>query len=113
MRNLYQHPAAIRDYYELQNEILPKTGTAQILYKQSLDSETPAYIRWHVWFAAISYPKNKVLSLKPFEDPELVVVVLSKYGRAGRDIAPMTAQIIKKWREIEKKHQGEPQGEKG
>ncbi len=104
MRNLYPHPTAVRDYYELHNELLPKTGTAQVLCKPSIDNETPAHMRTHIWFATIAYPKNKILSAHPFEDPELIVVVLSKYGRAGRENAPMATQIIKKWREIQEKH---------
>ncbi len=105
MRNLYGHPTALRDYYELHNDLLLKTGTPQEFYKQSIDAETPAYMQRHIWVAAISYPKHKVLSKKPFEDPELIVVVLSKYGKAGRDVGPMAAQIVKKWREIQAKHQ--------
>lgn len=104
MRNLYGHPTALRDYYELQNELLLKTGTPQEFYKQSIDAETPAYIQRHIWVAAISYPKHNVLSQKPFNDPELIVVVLSKYGKAGRDVCPMAAQIVKKWRELQAKH---------
>jgi cell division protein FtsI/penicillin-binding protein 2 len=114
MRSSYLNPNAARDYYELQNELLPKTGTAQVLYKQSIDTETPAYIRWHICFATIAYSKNQALSPHPFEDPELVVVAFSKYGTAGRNIAPMAAQVVKKWREIQKKHALEnlPKGER-
>ena len=107
MRSSYLNPTAARDYYEIHNDMLAKTGTAQVLYKQSIDAETPAYIRWHICFATIAYPKNTILSSTPFEDPELIVVAFSKHGTAGRNIAPIAAQLIKKWREIKKQHQEE------
>jgi cell division protein FtsI/penicillin-binding protein 2 len=109
MRTSYFHPTAVGDYYELHNELLPKTGTAQILSKPTIESEIPAHMRTHIWFATIAYPKNKMLSAHPFEDPELVVIVLSKYGKAGREGGPMATQIIKKWREIQARHKKEIQ----
>jgi len=36
--------------------------------------------------------------------PELVVVVYLKYGDYGKEAAPLAAQVIKKWREINEKN---------
>lgn len=94
MRNTYHHPTALKDYYEMHHDMITKTGTAQFFYKHSLDKATRAEIKRHVWFGAISYAKK-------FESPELVIVVYSKFRAAGREVGPMAAQLIKRWREIQ------------
>jgi cell division protein FtsI/penicillin-binding protein 2 len=101
MRNLYDHPHAIRDYAAVKNDIIAKTGTAQVRYKQTIDAETPAEMRVFIWFAALAYPPGK----GPEGEPELAVVVLLRFGRAGRDAGPIAAQVIKKWRELRDKYE--------
>jgi cell division protein FtsI/penicillin-binding protein 2 len=91
MRANYDHPSAVRDYYEIHSDMLAKTGTAQLRYKRTLDVSTEAVMRLNVWFATISYKENQ---------PDLVVVVFLRFREAGRDGGPAAAQIIKKWREI-------------
>jgi len=49
------------------------------------------------WFGGISYKDN---------EPELVVVVYLRYGGYGREAAPLAAQVVKKWREINHKRVG-------
>lgn len=105
MRNLYDHPLAVKEYYELKDDILAKTGTAQVRHKQTLDMEALADMKRHIWFAAISYPHDKLLAKNREDNPELVVVVLLRFGEAGRDAGPIAAQVIKKWRELCKKHE--------
>lgn len=102
MRNLYNHPSTIKDCFEMKNEMIAKTGTAQFRYKQTLDSETPAEMKKNVWFAAISYPSDK----EQGNSPELVVVVFLKFRESGRDGGPIAAQVIKRWREICRKYEG-------
>jgi len=87
-------PSWIRDHTEIQSQIIAKTGTAEILYKGTLDAETPPSIKKHVWFACISFSPSLP------EEPELVVVIYLRFSGAGRDAAPLATQIIKKWREI-------------
>jgi cell division protein FtsI/penicillin-binding protein 2 len=101
MRDLYHHPQALIDYNELKRDLIAKTGTAQIRYKQSLDAETPADMKQLIWFGALAYPPG---SDHLQAEPELAVVVLLRYGKAGRDAAPLTAQIVKKWRELNAKY---------
>lgn len=103
MRNLYDHPQALKAYGEVKNDILAKTGTAQVRYKQTLDAETPAEMRVFIWFSALAYPPGKGAT----EEPELAVVVLLRFGRAGRDAGPIAAQIIKKWRELRDKYESQ------
>ncbi|NNM43182.1 MAG: hypothetical protein HKM07_02440 [Chlamydiae bacterium] len=89
----------ISNYTHLQHQLIAKTGTAQILHKQTLDSETSAEMMTHVGFAGISYPEAR-----NWENPELVVIVYLRFAKSGREGAPLAAQIVKKWREICSKH---------
>jgi len=100
MRNLFEHPTAVRDYHELHRDMIAKTGTAQLRYKQTIDKETESEMRRHVWLATVSYPKEKQFSPDRYEHPELVVVVFLHFQGGGRDAGPIAGQIIKKWREL-------------
>jgi cell division protein FtsI/penicillin-binding protein 2 len=91
----YDSPTAFKDYYEIHRDLLAKTGTAQFLYKQTLDAATEAEIRRNIWFAVIAN-KNA--------QPELVVVVFLRFSQAGREGGPMAGQVIKKWHEIKSKY---------
>jgi cell division protein FtsI/penicillin-binding protein 2 len=102
IRALYDHPKAIHDYHDLKNDLWGKTGTAQILYKTTLDVSTEAQMRSHIWFTAVSFPPETRLSPTRFENPELVVVVFQKFGYSGRDAAPIAGQVIQKWRMLKK-----------
>lgn len=96
LRDLYENPQFLRDYIDLQSQIVGKTGTAEILYKGTIDVETNAKIHNHVWFGGISFSEMT-------EEPELVVVVYLRFGDSGKEGAPLAAQMIKKWREIQRK----------
>ena len=98
----YEGVGIVQDYRALSKEIVGKTGTAQILHKQAIDEETRADMMDHVWFAAISLPDshNNLTEAQP----ELVVVVYLRFGRSGKQAAPLAAQVIKKWREICEKY---------
>jgi cell division protein FtsI/penicillin-binding protein 2 len=107
IRSLYENAQVMRDYLDLQNQIVGKTGTAEILYKQTIDAESQAEIVNHIWFACISFasPIDQSKERSSWPDPELIVVVLLRFGKAGgREAAPLATQMIKKWREICAKH---------
>lgn len=97
LRDLYDQPQFLRDYVELQKQIVGKTGTAEILYKGTIDAETKAKIYNHVWFGGIAFDPMT-------EEPDLVVVVYLRFGDAGKEAAPLAAQIVKKWRQIQTAH---------
>jgi cell division protein FtsI/penicillin-binding protein 2 len=99
MRKFYDHPTVLRDYFDMHHDMLAKTGTAQIRYKQTVSKAAPAVMKDNVWFAAISYKDLK----ETFEDPELVVVVFLRFRQSGREGGTIAAQVIKKWREIQAK----------
>jgi cell division protein FtsI/penicillin-binding protein 2 len=99
------HPSALRDYNELQRQLIGKTGTAQILYKKWIDAESSANLETHIWFSALSFPHDLPADGAPahWPDPELAVVVYLRYAGAGKEGAPIAAQMVKKWRDIQAK----------
>jgi len=99
IRSLYQNPLWKRNYIDLKNQLIGKTGTAEILFKQTLDVETEAKIHNHIWFGGAA------LSSKESIDQELVVIVYLRFSEAGgKEAAPLAAEVVKKWREICAKH---------
>ncbi len=101
IRNVSSHKDMLSDYIDLQHQLVGKTGTAEIRYKQTIDAETPASMQTHVWFGGISFKEDN-----SFEHPDLVVVVYLRFGQAGKEAAPLAAQIVKKWRELCAFHSG-------
>jgi cell division protein FtsI/penicillin-binding protein 2 len=91
-------PQVLRDYLDLQNQLVGKTGTAEILYKQTVDAHTQARIEKHVWFGGISFTSAVDNSFTA--QPELVIIVYLRFGGGGKEAAPLAAKLVKKWREI-------------
>ncbi len=100
MRNFYDNPSAVRDYLDIHQDMIAKTGTAQIRYKQTVSKAASAVMKDNIWLAAISY-KPQLLTERTYEDPELVVVVFLRFRQAGREGGTIAGQVIKKWREIQ------------
>lgn len=102
IRALARNPQWMRNFVELKNQLIGKTGTAEILYKQTIDSESLAVIRNHIWFSGIAFEPEEPQN---WNNPELVVVVYLRYSESGgKEAAPLATEIIKKWREICKRH---------
>ena len=103
IRSFNRHPEWKKNYLELQGgQLIGKTGTAEILYKSTIDAETPAFKVDHSWFAGISFlPKQQKIR----DRAELVVIVYLPFSKSGgKEAAPIVAEMIKKWREIQKSH---------
>lgn len=103
IRSLNRYPQWKKNYLELQGgQLVGKTGTAEILYKATLDVENAAFKVDHSWFAGISFsPEHQ----KSRDQAELVVIVYLPFSKSGgKEAAPIAAEMIKKWREIKKKH---------
>jgi cell division protein FtsI/penicillin-binding protein 2 len=103
IRALTRHPEWMRHYQELKNQLIGKTGTAEVFYKQSIDAETEGKIHNHIWFGGVVFsPEDN----QKWEDPELVVVVYLRYSQAGgKEAAPLGVEVAKKWREIRQRHE--------
>lgn len=105
IRFFNQYPATKKNYLELKNQIVGKTGTAEILYKHTIDAESTAQIHNHIWFGGISLSPASQWTKIQAMDPELVVVVYLRLSSSGgKETAPLATEIVKKWREICAKH---------
>lgn len=89
-------------YRSLIREVVGKTGTAEIVYRPTLDREGCGVICNHIWFGAISFPDEE--SCINYINPELLVIVFLRYGDYGKEAAPLAMQIIDKWRNLQKQH---------
>lgn len=98
IRALISNPISMRDYLALQHQMVGKTGTAEIVCNFSRSPSSASQIYKYIWFGSISFTDAKKT------DPELVVVVFLRFGDAGKEAAPLAAQMIHKWREIKKRY---------
>lgn len=98
IRSLLSNPIAMQGYLALQHQMIGKTGTAEIVCNLSKNPGSLPQVYKYIWFGGISFTDAKKT------DPELVVVVFLRFGDAGKEAAPLAAQMIHKWREIKKKH---------
>ena len=80
--------------------MIGKTGTAEILFNPYINPSSTPQMYKHIWFGSIAFDSSR------WEHPELVVVVYLRYGDAGKEAAPLAAQMIRKWRELKKLHSG-------
>ncbi|MCE5293681.1 MAG: hypothetical protein LLF94_03580 [Chlamydiales bacterium] len=85
-------PDQYKAFYELKDSLIGKTSTAESQEKIGIDIGQPSIIYNHTWFGGISYAHG---------EPDLVVIVYQRYGGYGRETAPLAAQVIKKWRQIQ------------
>jgi cell division protein FtsI/penicillin-binding protein 2 len=99
IKALLSNPLLMREYLSLQHQLIGKTGTAELLCNLSINPSSPPQLYKYTWFSCISFPDTQR------EDPELVVVVFLRFGDAGKEAAPLAAQMVTKWREIQKNHQ--------
>lgn len=99
IKGLLNSPFLMRGYLALKDQMVGKTGTAEILSKLSMNPSAKAEVYKYIWFGGISFTDDKK------SNPELVVVVFLRFGDAGKEAAPLAAQIVQKWREIKKKHE--------
>lgn len=97
MRAAFHDKEALKAHRQLAPRMIGKTGTAEIMFKQSIDAETPAQMEKHVWFAGIGFKEETL------QTPQLVIVVYTRFGSAGRQGAPITAKLFQKWQEIQAK----------
>lgn len=99
----HEHPEAISDLVDLQEQLIGKTSTAESVETLSLDSLQGTKTCVHTWFGGISFnPENGAAQIAKDHHgrPELVVIVYLRFGKYGWGAAPLAAQIINKWREI-------------
>ncbi len=107
LSTIYQsYPDAIKDFKNVRNDLVGKSGTAESVEFTDLDSEHGTNMYNHVWFSGILFNKESPSETFVFKDrfgePELVVIVFMRYGNWGKDLAPVASQVAQKWRDIKK-----------
>lgn len=111
LKRLYAStPEAIQNYQELKDQLIGKTSTSEAIERIDLDCDNGLNIYTHVWFGGISFSHSSphpqlFIARDELGYPELVVVVYLRYGGFGKEAAPLAAQMVKKWREIQLKRQ--------
>jgi cell division protein FtsI/penicillin-binding protein 2 len=103
IRGLQSNPALLADYLTLHHQMVGKTSTAEVLFNPNINPSSPAQMYNHTWCGAISFDADAPLRLR-FDHPELVVVVLLRFSDAGKEVAPLAAQMVRKWRDIKRSH---------
>ncbi len=98
IKGLLSNPLWMRDYLALQHQMIGKTSTAEIVCNLSMNPSSAPQVYKYIWFGSIAFSDTH------HADPELVVVVFLRFGDAGKEAAPLAAQMIHKWREIKKKY---------
>lgn len=101
IRMLIENPVLRSLYLNIKTQMCGKTATSEIDYRPWING-TGKRILNHILFGAVSFADKAKAPYqhKIFETPELVVVVLLRYGDFGKEAAPLAAQMIQKWREI-------------
>lgn len=100
IQKLKNNPPLKDLFHNLKTDFVGKTSTAEFLYNPYLLPSTKAQKYKNIGFGCIGFEKDK-----GYEKPEIVVLVFLKYGDAGREAAPLAAQMIHKYRQIKESHE--------
>jgi len=103
IRALLLNPALQAEYLSLAHQVIGKTSTAEVLCRPNTNPSSPPYMTKHTWFGALAFSPDFPAKAR-YDHPELAVVVFLRHGNVGREGAPLAMQLVKKWREIKKKH---------
>lgn len=111
LRQLYSRdPTAVTALANSKGQWIGKTSTGESTERISLERLTGTQTYNHVWFAGVSFDPSETpdvyLARDRFGHPELVVLVYLRFGGVGREVAPLAAQIVTKWREIKQRATG-------
>jgi cell division protein FtsI/penicillin-binding protein 2 len=109
IKGLHKNPTLMSQFLSLKHQMVGKTGTAEVLFNPNINPSSPAHMYKHIWFSAIAFEgDNSTSHHSKWEKPELVVAVYLRYGDAGKEAAPLAAQIIQKWRDLKTKAEISP-----
>ncbi|MBB65355.1 MAG: hypothetical protein CMO81_09860 [Waddliaceae bacterium] len=105
-KHFKHYPDALEDFKKLRGQLVGKTSTSEVVEQVDLDSYYGVNMYRHIWFGGIAFEPISSRSTDPnirYSKPELVVVVYLKFGGYGQEAAPLAAQVVQKWREIQEK----------
>lgn len=107
LSKLYEnYPEAISDYLDLKGILYGKTSTSEALEQIDLDLEQGTNKYTHIWFGGFSHDPSGTafVSRDANGEPDLVVVVYLRFGKFGREAAPLGAQMVKFWHDLRQGH---------
>jgi len=104
IRSLRINRELLADYLSLQHQVIGKTSTAEILYRANVNPSSAAQMMKYIWFGAIAFSADYPVKVR-YDHPELAITIFLRFGDAGKEAAPIATQLVKKWREIKKKHE--------
>ncbi len=93
IKQVLQNPEVKKSFDLLQNQVIGKTSTSELMQKTSIEPTASAERYKDVWFGAISFDEK---------NPELVVVVYLRFANYGKEAAPFAIQLIDKYRRLKK-----------
>jgi cell division protein FtsI/penicillin-binding protein 2 len=99
IRALLSDSKAMHEYLLLQHQMIGKTCTSEIVFNPDTSPASSGQVYKHIWFGSIAFPVKA-----KWDHPELTVIVFLRFGSSGKDAAPLAAQMIQKWHEIQEKH---------
>lgn len=86
----------------LRNEsMIGKSSTAESLETVGLALGSPPLLYNHTWFGAVFFDEKEGEEKKP----SLVVVVYLRYGKFGRQVAPLAAAVYEEWKRLQRLHE--------
>ncbi len=106
LRRLFAHRPGLVDLLQsMRGQMIGKSSTSESYERLGVGIGQKPYMYNHTWFGGIFFPKKSV-SGHPFErrEAELVVVVFLRYGKYGKDAAPLAAAVANEWRAIQRRH---------
>jgi cell division protein FtsI/penicillin-binding protein 2 len=95
IRTLTENESIRKVYNSVRKSIAGKTSTAEITYRPCIDRESSPILCKHIWFGGMLLHEPET-----FEEVDLVVVAMLRYGDSGKETAPLAAQVADKWRSI-------------
>jgi cell division protein FtsI/penicillin-binding protein 2 len=111
IRKLWQNKDLKKLYNSLKHQLIGKTSTAEIMYNPDVTPSSQAKKYKHLWFTAITFKNDPSIynledmpKSKLWQNPELIIVVYLQFGDAGKEAAPIAAQIAQKYRDITQKY---------
>ena len=98
IKKLRNDKDAYQRYNHLKHKMVGKTSTAEMMHKLDITSHDSEKYN-HIWFGSIYFDEER-----NWDRPKLVVVVYLRYGDGGKEAAPIAADMIHKYIELEKKY---------
>ncbi len=84
-------------YAAMQDSFIGKTSSSESMEQMNFDREGGIQKITHAWFGGMAFSDQE-------EDPDFVVVVYLRHAGGGKYAMPLAAQMIQKWRSLQKYH---------